>query len=194
MEGQAGPSNIVATSKFKPSKPSTTARQAQHNEDVMDDWDAPSSDEEPGKVTAEAKQADVFKATKDQWTEANSQAPAALPTIAPDHGRSLPSAAYGHRLQPNTNAQARGNSAAAAPGNASITIAAAPPRILQRPKEAVPGMRSDGSSANASKTGSQEHKTVEQRQLEYRLARERIFGTTSSKPPSSGRGGKPSTR
>lgn len=69
-----------------------------------------------------------------------------------------------------------------------ITIAAAPPRILQRPKEAAPGMRSDGTAANASRSGSQEHKTVEQRQEEYRLARERIFGA-SSRPSSSGKSG-----
>ncbi|CBQ70312.1 conserved hypothetical protein [Sporisorium reilianum SRZ2] len=188
MEGQAGPQEIVATSKFKPSKASITARRAQQDKDVVDDWDAESSDDEP------SKRADVFQASKDQWMEANSQAPAAVPMIAPDQGRSLPSAAYGHRLQGNTGAQAGGNTATAGPGGAKITIAAAPPRILQRPKEAAPGMRSDGSSVNASRTGPQEHKTVEQRQLEYRLARERIFGTSSSKPPSSGKGGSSSSR
>lgn len=69
-----------------------------------------------------------------------------------------------------------------------MPIAAAPPRILQRPKEAAPGMRSDGTAVNSSKSGLQEHKTVEQRQEEYRLARERIFGAPS-RPSSLGKGG-----
>lgn len=145
------------------------------------------------------RKADTYRFGSIPWTwtlRSNSQGPAALPMLASDQGRSLPGAAYGHRLQGNTGAQVRGSSATATPSKTTITIAAAPPRILQRPKEAAPGMRSDGTSADASKTGSHEHKTVEQRQLEYRLARERIFGTSCSKPPSSssGKGGSSSTR
>lgn len=111
--------------------------------------------------------------------ESNSQAPAAVPLVASAPGRSLPDAAYGHCLQSNPGAQAP----AALPSKSGITIARAPPRILQRPKEAAPGIRSDGVAVNASKAGSQEHKTVEQRRHEYRLARERIFGAPS-KPTS----------
>lgn len=65
-----GVPEIVATSKFKSSKATTTARQAQHDAHVVDDWDAESSDDEPRKSISPAMQADVFKATKDQWTEA----------------------------------------------------------------------------------------------------------------------------
>lgn len=107
--------------------------------------------------------------------------------VASVHGRSLPGAAYGHRLQPNVSSHAREAPALALPGNGGVAIASAPPRILQRPKEAGPGMRSDGSSANTSRSAPQEHKTVEQRQQEYRLARERIFGA-SAKPASSKNG------
>lgn len=41
-------------------------------------------------------------------------------------------------------------------------------------------MRSDGTSANVSNLASQDRKTVEQRQEEYRLARERIFGSPTN--------------
>lgn len=105
----------------------------------------------------------------------NLQAPAAIPVVASGHGRSLPGAAYGSRLHTNNNQQ---TSASSSRPQAGVTIAAAPPRILQRPKEAMPGMRSDGSSAHMSNSASQERKTVEQRQEEYRLARERIFGSS----------------
>ncbi|EST10155.2 SUZ domain protein [Kalmanozyma brasiliensis GHG001] len=172
--------DIVATSKFKSSKPASSVRSRQQQDDVVDDWDAESSDDGNSKDNVDSKQADVFHASKEQWSEANARAPAAVPIVASGHARTLPGAAYGDRMQTKDGQQARDMH------NGGMTIAAAPPRILQRPKEAVPGMRSDGTAANVTK-GSQEHKTVEQRQEEYRLARERIFGVPS-RPSSSGRG------
>lgn len=67
MHGQAAADEIVATSKFKPSKASTAAKQRQQEADVVDDWDAESSDDDSkaGKPSA-----DVFKTSKNQWTEA----------------------------------------------------------------------------------------------------------------------------
>lgn len=70
MSGQDEPHDIVATSKFKPSKASSSARLRQQQEDVVDDWDAESSDDEGHNVTANTKQADVFQASKEQWSEA----------------------------------------------------------------------------------------------------------------------------
>ncbi|KAJ1033679.1 hypothetical protein NDA13_001662 [Ustilago tritici] len=177
MVSSVGEDEIVATIKFKPSKPGVVARQRQREDEVLDDWDAESSDDDDVSDSnkPDMKQADVFRATKDQWTEANLQAPAAIPVVASGHGRSLPGAAYGSRLHTNNNQQ---TSASSSRPQAGVTIAAAPPRILQRPKEAMPGMRSDGSSAHMSNSASQERKTVEQRQEEYRLARERIFGSS----------------
>lgn len=72
MAGSTGEDEIVATTKFKPSKPATAARQRQQQDNVIDDWDAESSDgnEDSAATATDAKQADVFQATKDQWTEA----------------------------------------------------------------------------------------------------------------------------
>lgn len=74
MSNPLGESDIVATSKFKPSKPLAVTRQRQQENDIVDDWDADSSDEGDSigsndkKPIQETK--DVFRASKDQWTEA----------------------------------------------------------------------------------------------------------------------------
>lgn len=76
MEGSIGKDEIVATTKFKPSSSSIAARQKKQQDDVVDDWDAESSDEDTASVqqndAAETSpaQADVFRASKDEWTEA----------------------------------------------------------------------------------------------------------------------------
>ncbi|GAC99027.1 hypothetical protein PHSY_006624 [Pseudozyma hubeiensis SY62] len=68
MHGQAAAGEIVATSKFKPSKASSTAaKQRQQEADVVDDWDAESNDDDSKAGT---QSADVFKKSNDQWTEA----------------------------------------------------------------------------------------------------------------------------
>ena len=107
------------------------------------------------------------------------------------HGRSLPGAAFGRRLDVSGSQRSREPNAPSRQPQADVTIAAAPPRILQRPKGAAPGMRSDGTSANKTSADSQERKTVEQRQEDYRLARERIFGSVA--PSSSSKHNSPST-
>ncbi|SNX82267.1 uncharacterized protein MEPE_00973 [Melanopsichium pennsylvanicum] len=170
---------VVVTSKFKPSKPNETARQRQQETEVVDDWDVESSTDESDTTTSNAKDKDVFRPSKDQWTEANSQAPAPVPIVAPNHARSLPGAAFGHRLEVVGIRRNRNSPTSITNYHGGVTIATAPPRILQRPKEAAPGMRSDGTSLNASIAASQERKTVEQRQEEYRLARARIFGPSN---------------
>lgn len=76
MEGSIGKDEIVATTKFKPCSSSIAARQKKQQDDVVDDWDAESSDEDTASVqqkdAAETSpaQADVFRASKDEWTEA----------------------------------------------------------------------------------------------------------------------------
>lgn len=67
MDGEVGAQEIVATSKFKSSKPTSASRQRQREVDIVDDWDAESSGEDN---SAEPKNDDVFKTSKDQWTEA----------------------------------------------------------------------------------------------------------------------------
>lgn len=62
--------DIVATSKFKSSKPAGSARSRQQQDDVVDDWDAESSDDGESKNNTDSKQADVFQASKEQWSEA----------------------------------------------------------------------------------------------------------------------------
>nr|CDI51829.1 putative protein [Melanopsichium pennsylvanicum 4] len=61
---------VVVTSKFKPSKPNETARQRQQETEVVDDWDVESSTDESDTTTSNAKDKDVFRPSKDQWTEA----------------------------------------------------------------------------------------------------------------------------
>ncbi|GAK62799.1 uncharacterized protein PAN0_002c1001 [Moesziomyces antarcticus] len=190
MEGSIGKDEIVATTKFKPSSSSIAARQKKQQDDVVDDWDAESSDEDTApmqqKDAAETStaQVDVFRASKDEWTSANSQAPTAVPLVVSGPGRTLPGSAYGQRV----NARGENGSIASSPYAGSPAMAE-PPRILQRPRNVAPGVRSDGTSASMSNSSSQERKTVEQRQEEYRLARERIFGTptNASGAPSKGR-------
>ncbi|GAC72868.1 hypothetical protein PANT_7d00316 [Moesziomyces antarcticus T-34] len=189
MEGSIGKDEIVATTKFKSSSSSIAARQKKQQDDVVDDWDAESSDEDTASVqqndAAETSpaQADVFRASKDEWTEANSQAPTAVPLVVSGPGRTLPGSAYGQRLN------SRENGPVPSSPYAGSSATAEPPRILQRPKNVAPGVRSDGTPATMSNSSSQERKTVEQRQEEYRLARERIFGTptNASGAPSRGR-------
>lgn len=60
----------VPTSKFKSSKVAHTARSRQQQEDVVDDWDAESSDDDTSNKASDAKQPDVFQASKEQWSEA----------------------------------------------------------------------------------------------------------------------------
>ncbi|SPO22807.1 uncharacterized protein UTRI_01485 [Ustilago trichophora] len=184
MSNLLGEQGIVATSKFKPSKPPATTRQQES--EIVDDWDAESSGDDDNTTNSNAGQADVFRASKNQWTEANSQSPAPVPIVVSAHGRSLPGDAFGHRLNV-TGAQRNSDSQPSIlKPFGDVTIAAAPPRILQRPKEAAPGMRSDGTLASASNSASQERKTVEQRQEEYRLARERIFGPSTKSTSNKG--------
>lgn len=70
MSNLLGEQGIVATSKFKPSKPSATTRQRQQESEVVDDWDAESSGDDDNTTDSNAGQADVFRASKNQWTEA----------------------------------------------------------------------------------------------------------------------------
>ncbi|SPO24974.1 uncharacterized protein UTRI_01485_B [Ustilago trichophora] len=186
-----GEQAVVSTSKFKPSKPSAASRQRQQESEVVDDWDAESSSDDDNSDIANTKnpnagRADVFRASKHQWTEANSQAPAPVPIVASVHGRSLPADAFGHRLNVTSAQRNSDSQPSVLKPHGGVTIAAAPPRILQRPKEAAPGMRSDGTLANSSNSASQERKTVEQRQEEYRLARERIFGPSTKSTSNKG--------
>ena len=69
MSSSTAGQEVVATSKFKSSKTSTTARQRQQEREVVDDWDAESSDDGDA-IDKSASTADVFRASKDQWTEA----------------------------------------------------------------------------------------------------------------------------
>lgn len=68
MVGSTSDQEIIATTKFKSSKPLTAAQRRQQQSEVVDDWDADSDGEGETQVKSDSK--DVFQATKDQWTVA----------------------------------------------------------------------------------------------------------------------------
>lgn len=100
------------------------------------------------------------------------------------NARSLPSSAYGHGLG---SIARKADHSLGGSSTGQGHAAPAPPRILQRPKEAAPGSHSDGSRVGKT-SDAQDARTVEQRQEQYRLARARIFGQSrvdSSNPAAS---------
>ncbi len=75
MEESVQEQEVMMTSRFKPSRASFAARQRQKESDIVDDWDAQSSDDDTPTDNAKAaepkrERTDVFRASKDQWTEA----------------------------------------------------------------------------------------------------------------------------
>jgi hypothetical protein len=108
----------------------------------------------------------------------NEQTPTPAPAVN-QSARSLPPAAFGYGFSAHSQSRSGGGSGAGTLPGPQVHTAPAPPRILQRPKNVAPGVHSDGTQVNKSNSAN-EHKTVEQRQEAYRLARERIFGP--SKP------------
>ncbi|EPQ27469.1 uncharacterized protein PFL1_05007 [Pseudozyma flocculosa PF-1] len=165
---------IVATQKFRSSRTGPGRRQDQQGA-VVDDWEADSDD---GLSGSQAH--DPFRASKDEWNQANNQAPMPMPVIN-DHGRTLPPTAYGSGLASNPGGGSGGGASTGFPqpqlGTYGGGPGPAPPRILQRPRDVPAGVGMGGSSSGSSTPP--ERKTVEQRQEEYRLARARIFGDES---------------
>ncbi|PWN90207.1 hypothetical protein FA10DRAFT_301481 [Acaromyces ingoldii] len=113
---------------------------------------------------------------KKLWEEANQSRPAVQPVFSST--RVLPQSVLAPSLASSSSPFSSSSSPGAASGAALPSVAGAPPpRILRRERLSE---AEEAARRAALSQGQAERKTLQQREEEYRRARERIFGTSGS--------------